>query len=70
MGVLVLASEYGLLLISAAVVVYLVKAFQVYVRLRHFDGPFWAGISDWPHSRAMMNNTSHDWYADITEKYG
>ncbi|OJJ07012.1 hypothetical protein ASPVEDRAFT_46392 [Aspergillus versicolor CBS 583.65] len=41
-----------------------------YTKLRHFPGPRWTAISDWPHSLAMLSGNCHKWYADVSEKYG
>lgn len=41
-----------------------------YTKLRHFPGPQWTAISDWPHSLAMLSGNCHKWYGDVSEKYG
>jgi hypothetical protein len=41
-----------------------------YHRLRHFPGPATSGISWWWHSKAVISGRSHEYYGDVTEKYG
>lgn len=41
-----------------------------YWRLRHFKGPQTTGISWWWHSRAVIGGKAHEYYGDVTEKYG
>jgi hypothetical protein len=41
-----------------------------YWRLRHFKGPFTTGISWWSHSRAVIGGRAHEYYGDVTERYG
>jgi hypothetical protein len=41
-----------------------------YWRLRHFKGPSTTGISWFWHSRAVIGGKAHQYYGDVTEKYG
>lgn len=41
-----------------------------YFRLRHFKGPATSGISWWWHSKAVISGRAHEYYGDVTEKYG
>jgi hypothetical protein len=41
-----------------------------YHRLRHFKGPATTGISWWWHSKAVISGRAHEYYGDVTEKYG
>lgn len=43
---------------------------EEYWRLRHFKGPATAGISWCWHSRAVFSGRSHEFYGNVTEKYG
>jgi hypothetical protein len=43
---------------------------EEYWRLRHFKGPATTGISWWWHSKAVISGKSHQFYGDVTEKYG
>lgn len=58
------ATIVGLIAIS------IFKAITRYTKLRHFPGPRWTAISDWPHSLAMLRGNCHKWYADVSEKHG
>ncbi|BCS28749.1 cytochrome P450 [Aspergillus puulaauensis] len=58
------ATIVGLIAIS------IFKAITRYTKLRHFPGPPWTAISDWPHSLAMLRGNCHKWYADVSEKHG
>lgn len=49
---------------------YLVSKVVAYFRLRKFGGPKWSGITDVPHSRAMLRGNCHLWYAEANKKYG
>ncbi|KAH7122103.1 cytochrome P450 [Dactylonectria estremocensis] len=71
MGVLASSFEQLMpLLAGALAVVYLAKTIAAYARLRKFKGPFWTGFTNWPHSKALLLNTCHEWYGEISEKYG
>jgi hypothetical protein len=41
-----------------------------YHRLRRFKGPTTSGISWWWHSKAVISGRAHEYYGDVTEKYG
>ncbi|KAH7077999.1 cytochrome P450 monooxygenase-like protein [Paraphoma chrysanthemicola] len=41
-----------------------------YWRLRHFKGPATTGISWLWHSRAVISGRAHEYYGDVTAKYG
>lgn len=51
-------------------VLYVLKTITTYTRLRQFRGPRWTGISNWPHSIAMLRGKCHEWYAEVNQKYG
>ncbi|KAF2828344.1 pisatin demethylase [Ophiobolus disseminans] len=67
-------SGYGLKLLFPIVLLY--SAYLVfgrlheYWRLRHFKGPATTGISWLWHSRAVLSGKAHEYYGDVTEKYG
>ncbi|KAF4506647.1 hypothetical protein G6O67_006711 [Ophiocordyceps sinensis] len=63
-------SENALLLVYGLLSLYIVRKVQVYARLRHISGPFWAGFSDWPHRKAMLQSDCEAWYAGISEEHG
>lgn len=41
-----------------------------YTKLKQFRGPRWTGISNWPHSLAILSGNCHEWYAEVSQKYG
>ena len=47
-----------------------VRCAAAYLRLRQFGGPRWTGVSNWPHSVAMLQNRCHEWYEEANRKYG
>ncbi|KJZ72064.1 hypothetical protein HIM_08519 [Hirsutella minnesotensis 3608] len=65
-----LVSDNAVLLGGGLVLLFVVNRVVWYFRLRRFGGPFWAGLSDWPHSLAMLQGRCHEWYADVSEKHG
>lgn len=70
MGILAARAEQWFVpLLGFLVVVYFVNKLVVYARLRQFRGPRWTGLTDLPHSKAMLHNC-HEWYADVSDKYG
>lgn len=70
MGILATLSEKLVSLLCGLLGLYLVRKISIYARCRRFGGPFWAGFSDLPHSKALLQNNCHEWYADVSEKYG
>ncbi|KHO01514.1 Cytochrome P450 [Metarhizium album ARSEF 1941] len=58
------------LLALGLVGLYMVKLTWHFVKLRRFPGPPCTGISNIPHSRAMLRGECHKWYADVSRKYG
>ena len=49
---------------------YIYRTIMTYAKLREFRGPSWTGISNWPHSMAMLRGNCHEWYAEVNKKYG
>jgi hypothetical protein len=49
---------------------YVYRTIMMYAKLREFRGPSWTGISNWPHSMAMLGGNCHEWYAEVNKKYG
>lgn len=70
MGPVASLSENVTLIVCALVAAFLVHRTVVYARLRRFRGPRWTGWTDWPHSRAIMGKTCHEWYAAVSDEYG
>lgn len=70
MGILAARAEQWFMpLLGFLVVVFFINKLVVYARLRQFRGPRWTGFTDLPHSKALLQNC-HEWYADISDKYG
>lgn len=42
----------------------------VFIRLRHIPGPWWAHITHLPHSKHIIGPSCHEWYGEISERYG
>lgn len=49
---------------------YFFKIISTYTKLMQFRGPLWTGISNWPHSIALLRENCHEWYAEVNEKHG
>lgn len=49
---------------------YILRLTWQFFKLRRFAGPPWTGLSNVPHSRAMLHGDCHRWYADVNRKYG
>lgn len=57
-------------ILSSVVGIYLANTLIIYFRYRKFKGPFGTGFSNLPHSRALLTKNCHEWYADVSAKYG
>lgn len=57
-------------LVLGLVGIYIARLIWQFVKLRRFPGPRWTGLSNIPHSRAMLDGECHKWYADVSRKYG
>ncbi|CAI7645479.1 unnamed protein product [Penicillium manginii] len=57
-------------LFCGLVILWIVKTITSYAKLRQFRGPRWTGISNWPHSLALLRHNCHEWYAEVNNKYG
>lgn len=57
-------------LIGGLLAIWAVKIISDYVKLRQFPGPSWTGVSNWPHSLALLRYNCHQWYAEVNDKYG
>ncbi|KAL4907041.1 hypothetical protein BDW74DRAFT_150154 [Aspergillus multicolor] len=69
MGIASLSGSIGAL-ICGVVGLYIFSTITIYAKLRQFKGPSWTGISDWPHSLAMLGGHCHEWYAAVSKQYG
>ncbi|KAJ5663927.1 hypothetical protein N7507_004658 [Penicillium longicatenatum] len=49
---------------------YIFKITTTYTKLKQFRGPSLTGISNWPHSLALLRGNCHEWYAKVNEKHG
>ncbi|KAM3064749.1 hypothetical protein ACMFMG_012063 [Clarireedia jacksonii] len=57
-------------LLFALFSLYIIRRLWEFLRLRHIAGPFWAGLSGWPHTKALLQNDCHQWYANVCNEYG
>ncbi|KAK4868191.1 hypothetical protein LT330_007389 [Penicillium expansum] len=69
MGVAVL-SDHAVTLLCGLLGLYAFRIIMAYVKLIHFPGPSWTGISNWPHSIAILGGNCHEWYAEVSKKHG
>lgn len=58
------------LIASGLFVVYLVQKILAYKKLEQFRGPPGTGFFDFFHSRALLRLKCHEWYGEVTNKYG
>ena len=58
------------IVLGGLVLLYVLRTISTYARLQQFRGPRWTGISNWPHSIAMLRGNCHEWYAAVNKKYG
>ncbi|KAL4866245.1 hypothetical protein BDV12DRAFT_173125 [Aspergillus spectabilis] len=59
-----------LTLLCGLIGLYVLNTIKIYAKLRQFRGPRWTGISNWPHSIAMLRGHCHEWYAEVSKEYG
>ncbi|VUC29153.1 unnamed protein product [Clonostachys rosea] len=70
MGILSTIYAHWLALAIVSFGLYSLQTCVVYFRLRKIKGPWLTGISDWPHSLAMLSTRCHEWYAEANQKFG
>ncbi|KAJ5231639.1 uncharacterized protein N7469_006227 [Penicillium citrinum] len=58
------------ILTGGLIAVWIYKTITDYAKLKNFKGPRWTGVSNWPHSLAILHNKCHEWYAEVNNKYG
>ncbi|KAJ5832685.1 hypothetical protein N7474_000996 [Penicillium riverlandense] len=63
-------SGQAVTLVCGLLTIYIIWAITTYAKLRQFRGPLWTGISNWPHSMAMLRGNCHEWYAEVNKKHG
>jgi hypothetical protein len=69
MGMATISGPIGAL-ICGLVGLSILRTITAYAKLSHFKGPKWTGISNWPHSMAMLGGRCHEWYAAVSKEYG
>lgn len=69
MGVAALSGQ-AVVLLCGLLGLYIVRLITRYAKLMQFRGPSGTGISNWPHSMAMLRGNCHEWYAAINKKHG
>jgi hypothetical protein len=57
-------------LLATLVVLYAVRKVVQYRKLRHFPGPWKTAFSTIPHNVQAYTGEAHNWYRDISDKYG
>ena len=57
-------------IVTGVIILYLLRKVAIYTKLRQFGGPIGTGISDWPHSKALLSPNCHEWYESISKQYG
>ncbi|KAK4234750.1 cytochrome P450 [Achaetomium macrosporum] len=62
--------EYRWSLLVWVTVLYAVREVLRYHRLRHFRGPWATAFSSIPHRIATYTGESHNWYREVSERYG
>ncbi|KAL4744767.1 hypothetical protein BDW72DRAFT_74740 [Aspergillus terricola var. indicus] len=67
---LVALREHAVTLLCGLLALYVLRVIMTYAKLARFRGPAWTGISNWPHSIAMLRGNCHEWYAQANEKNG
>ncbi|KAL4974569.1 cytochrome P450 [Aspergillus desertorum] len=67
---LAMLHEHAVTLLCGLLAFYVFKIVTTYAKLARFRGPSWTGISNWPHSIAMLRGNCHEWYAQANEKHG
>ncbi|KAJ5095271.1 hypothetical protein N7532_007562, partial [Penicillium argentinense] len=60
----------AVMLLCGLLAFFIFRTIASYVRLKQFSGPSWTGISNWPHSLAILGGNCHEWYAEVNNKYG
>jgi hypothetical protein len=69
-GALASAISNPWLIVFGLFAVYLVQKILAYKKLEQFRGPPGTGFSDFFHSRALLRLKCHEWYGEVTTKYG
>jgi hypothetical protein len=57
-------------LLATLVVLYAVRKVVQYRKLRHFPGPWKTAFSTIPHNVKAYTGEAHNWYRDVSDKYG
>ncbi|KAE8378027.1 cytochrome P450 [Aspergillus bertholletiae] len=70
MGTVEWFRETRWLILGGLLVLYAVKKFYVYYRLRKFKGPLICGFYDVLHTQAVLSLQCEKWYKEVTDKYG
>jgi cytochrome P450 len=56
--------------LATLVVLYAVRTVVQYRRIRHFPGPWKTAFSTIPHNVKAYTGEAHNWYRDVSDKYG
>ncbi|KAJ5836309.1 hypothetical protein N7447_002335 [Penicillium robsamsonii] len=69
MGVAFLSNQ-AMTLLCGLLGLYIFRVITTYAKLMQFKGPSGTGISNWPHSMAILGRNCHEWYAEVNKKHG
>ncbi|PHH61260.1 hypothetical protein CDD81_638 [Ophiocordyceps australis] len=58
------------LLVLVLISIYMMRRIVIYARLRHFPGPLWASLSNWPYTRQVARHEEHAWVAKLNATHG
>ncbi|EIT81919.1 cytochrome P450 monooxygenase [Aspergillus oryzae 100-8] len=70
MGLVELVLETRWLVVGSLFILYFLKKFQAYYRLRKFKGPLSCGFSHFLHTKAVLSLRCERWYKEMTDQYG
>jgi hypothetical protein len=57
-------------LLAAVTALYVVNSLVQYYRLRQFGGPWGTGFTKIRHNMTVFTGEAHNWYQEVSEKYG
>ncbi|KAJ5360109.1 hypothetical protein N7517_009300 [Penicillium concentricum] len=69
MGLAFLSSQ-ATALVCGLLSLYILRVITTYAKLMQFRGPSGTGVSNWPHSMAILGGNCHEWYAEVNKKHG
>ena len=70
MEILSYIPRYVWFILSALLCLFIIDRIIVSSRTIKFKGPWLTNWSHFPHSKALLGPSCHDWYTEISTKYG